>query len=261
MGKNSDRFVLVAVVAMLCGAGGCRDEAPPERYNVNLGTADRPLLPTSMRELDKSVLGGRADFVPLPSVEEVIEPEPAGEALGTEEDRAAIAEVIEQFESGLGGLDAEALVPLVVESQREIFENALGQMKRLDDALEVLRAAVVQVSPELAGSLEVLSSFTRTSPFDESGPIEFASDDEAFLPIAQSQEVRFEKSAVGWRAELPGLEEMTSLLGGMADAFESLAAGVQGGTVAPADLPGQLATIMQSVGGTPDEPGQEGGGD
>jgi hypothetical protein len=261
MGKNLDWITGTALGVGVLLFLGCRDEPPPERFNVNLGTPDRPLLPVSVRQLDPSVLEGRADIVPLPTIEDAIEPVSADEAFGTDADRAAIAQVIEQFESALAVLDPEALVPLVVESQREMLENALRHVNRLDDAIEVLRAAVVQVDPDLAESLKVLSSTMRTSPFDKPGRIKFASDDEAFLPVAQSKEARFEKSEVGWRAELPALEEVTSLLGGMADAFESLATRLQGGTIAPADLPGHLATIMQTVAGTSGESEQEGEGD
>ncbi|NOS99088.1 MAG: hypothetical protein HOP29_00485 [Phycisphaerales bacterium] len=43
----------------------CREEPPPVKYNVNLGTVDRPLLPTRLPHFDERILTGRADVVPL----------------------------------------------------------------------------------------------------------------------------------------------------------------------------------------------------
>lgn len=245
MGKKSVGLVLVMVAAMLCGA--CRDEPAPERYNVNLGTADRPLLPTSMRQLDKSILSGRADFVPLPEVGAFGEVEPADDPSGADDDEAAIAAVFDALNVAVANWDVEAIVPLVVESQREVIRESLPGIKLFAEAAEAFQAAVVESNPALAGNASVPFGSPLVLAFDETTEITFLSDTEASVSAGLMGDVRLVKVDEGWVVELPGLDGDVgvSRMAAMADALDDLTSSVRDGSVTPAEIAQRMAEIMQ----------------
>ncbi|MCH7526265.1 MAG: hypothetical protein IID39_02405 [Planctomycetes bacterium] len=252
MGKNLDWFTCTALGVGVLLFLGCRDEPAPERFNVNLGTPDKPLLPVSVRQLDPSVLEGRADIVPLPTIESFDEQESADEGFGTDADRAAIAAVIEQVQNALAHWDAEALLPRVVASQREVLHDALPEFKRLVEAVDALKAAVVEADPALEGSLDVPSELAFNIPFDDPADIQFASDVEAFLGAGQLGTLRFEKTDEGWQIAFSDLQINPAEIGQVADAIQQMTENVKAGTLAPV----QAWAMMQSAAGASDEGGQ-----
>ncbi len=58
-------------LVLVLGLCGCRDTEPPPTHNYNLGTPERPLLPTGRMFTDASVIAGsRAQSVELPPYRE-----------------------------------------------------------------------------------------------------------------------------------------------------------------------------------------------
>lgn len=195
-------FALTLVLVILGTVIACRDEASPERFNYNMGTAEYPLLPTLRPNLDASILNGRATVIPLA---EALEPQAADSGI---DDRAAIAELFERFRAAVKAVDYEAVVPLMVERQREVAKATVGNNAEIHHAVEELIKSFKDVAPQMYVQMGPMFEAMMDVQLDLD-KLEFQSETEASapLPIADAGNLGFEKSDGQWFIVDPDLAD------------------------------------------------------
>lgn len=125
----------VAVLLLAVWSAGCRPHDPPPAMPKDLGTPDRPLLPTPAPSYDQDILSGRATPIraediaaEAPATEPTSEPEksaasgePAGTPAGdvTDEDRAMINDVVGRVIRAAAARNFDELTGYLVPEQRE----------------------------------------------------------------------------------------------------------------------------------------------
>lgn len=123
----------------------CRQEPPPPKHNTNLGTADRPLLPTRLPQFDARILTGRADVVPLQ------DPTAANTAVvpTATDDPGAIRALVERFRTATLAFDFEAVVPMMVERQREVASATASLQRETSELVRQVLEAMPGKTPAL----------------------------------------------------------------------------------------------------------------
>lgn len=190
------RWTMLGAVAMaLIPLAACRDASnAPVSYNVNLGTNDEPLLPTSAPVMTAKVAQGTAEFVAFRDPKAEPEPEGAGGdgAAGGEPvpvDNAKIEkevrELVREHNEFVMKKDFDAVVEFYVEAQRPRIKSLLvlpkvdeeriqAVRKALDDKLPDEKARIAGVFAKLddPSSFQItLRSLTVVSPHEVSAKI------------------------------------------------------------------------------------------
>lgn len=147
---------IVSVLTILCGlclAVGCREESDvPDRWNVNLGTTENPLLPSTPPNLDASILEGRADYAELGATP------PSDEEL--------IAELIKNYQTALQSDDFQKLAELTVSSQRPFVLETIDIQKEAIVKVREFVTLMKEADPPVANAAAILGPMEANLNFD-----------------------------------------------------------------------------------------------
>ena len=179
---------------LMCCVAACRDDSEPSgRHNVNLGTSERPLLPTPSRSYDGAALRGKATVVPLADLGS------GGTEMSSADqddaDRQAIRELFEEVSMANAERNLEALVELLVERQREAARKTVPATW---GALQVV-AGLSALLPSVSGSAPAISDDLGGflgKPM-EVGQLTFESRAKAWAPLGTGR-LEFEKVRGQW---------------------------------------------------------------
>ena len=241
------KYTLAALLASIAIATlACRDEPPDDRFNSNLGTAGQPLMPTSLPNLDGAIVNGRATLV---AIRDLDEPDETSE---TTDPQTAIAELIETFGEAYRRGDDAAMIPLIVERQREVVQQTALASKALRDAVGKFRDVIDSLDPkpafyaQLAPMIDVMIDL----PLDIAN-LQIVSDTEASLPLPPTPAVvGLEKHGDEWLVALPNagdvdttnhrLTTSTAFITSLTELLEDTA-------MTPADRDAKIMQLMADV--------------
>jgi hypothetical protein len=265
---------LLATVVM---AAGCRERTPADRYPSNLGTDERPLLPTPFGAYRGRTPDGSAKIVayepgapadaweedsaaeapvdPPPSSEEAepgeMEPPQVTDVAGaapSAEDEAAIRELCQAVtDGGPGQLDR-----FVVSDQQARVRTIIGPMQDLVDALEEI-SNLADSAPQSAAVAKavqerIVGGFVGSA--ESVTDIRMLDADRATAKRG-GQDVFFERAGDRWLVRVPDLPEedktteFANALRDLVDAFEGVADGLDSGDLADAAAVERMTAAAQ----------------
>ncbi len=147
---------IAIVVTMLCGlclVAGCRDSPDaPEEWNVNLGTAENPLLPSTPPNLDASILEGRADFAELGATP------PSDEEL--------ITELIRNYQTALKSDDFQKQADLAVSNQRPLLVATIDIQGEAVARIREFISLMKKADPPVTNAEAILKAMESNLNFD-----------------------------------------------------------------------------------------------
>ena len=238
------KYTAMAVLASISLATvACRDQPPEDRFNSNLGTAGQPLMPTSLPNLDSAIVNGRATLVAVQDLEELRK---------ANDPRTAIAELIDAFREVYKQGDYDAIIPLVVERQRDAVQQTAPASKALRDAVGRFRDTIESLDPkpafyaQLAPMIDAMIDAMTDLPLDVAN-LQFLSDTEASLPLPPTSAVGLEKHGDEWLIALPDVDDVDATnrqLAAGTTFITSLTALLEDTSLTPAD---RSAKVMQLV--------------
>ena len=262
--------VFVLVVVLLCSTSACRRHDPPPLLARNLGTPDRPLLPTAPRKYDASILRGKA--VPQRAAELVEEEEPETTEVGEDEisaeDRELIEEVVDLAIEALIEERFDDAIELLHPDQQETAETLLEQIVKLAEAGAALGAALKEKMPagtpmDLTGMMPGLGGMAgQVDPKElaktmKIADLQMVGEDQAAGSVAmmgQTVPLTFRLIDDEWYFELPEIlddQEVVDALveaGGVIDEkVRDLAARIEDGSVDPEALMPELMKMVQEL--------------
>lgn len=244
------RAGFAALAAILACGAACREESPPERFDRNLGTAERPLLPTAKPSFDESLYKDRADGIePLAEQEDTGSPDAQEES--HEADLELIAELIDAVRTANREKDFEGLSELLVERQRDVMTGAAAALTDAATAAESFIAAVEPIDPQPVFAAMMLPALRAELEFPvRVEDVTFDSDTEASAPLANAT-IGFEKVGEEWFVSTDDLEETAeeeSRQAGLAKQALEDATQVVGDTaLSAADRDAQVMVIFQKL--------------
>ncbi len=263
LSKNSRpaRCSLAIMVATV--VSGCRPSEPAPTYYENLGTEDRPLLPTSAPWKDAAIAKGQADWRPFrkPGAEVKASGGAAGETKSAAGDPAIEAELrglVNDFNAAVaeGKFDeaADFLIEEQIASAKQVVEVLPTYWRKIKEVLEVLpgdnenrKKAVAGASLSAVLKLDV-ASFTVSSPTEAVGQL-------AATPSGVG-DVRFVqvkgKEGEYWYIDHPVIRAMGPALPALQQSLPQLdafIAGVKSGQIGGEALKQQAAAVNQMLAG------------
>jgi len=142
-------FLLVGMAIL----AGCRPQDPPTQLATNLGTADRPLLPTTRRHYDEAILTGKA--APVRAEQVVARPpqEPSADEGAPQELVDQITEAARTAMRTLLEGRYNDLAELMVPEQREAVGRLAEKLARAMEANTNLMTALNEKMPAVASTL------------------------------------------------------------------------------------------------------------
>ncbi len=241
---------------------GCRPSEPVPAYYENLGTEDRPLLPTSAPLKDAAIAKGQADWRPFrkPGAEVKASGGVAGEtksAAGNPAIEAELRGLVNDFNAAVAEGKFDEAVDFLIEEQIapakqvvELIPAFAAKMKEIADVLpgdnENLEKSVAGVSLSAVLKLDV-ASFSVSSPTEAVGK-------PASTP-GGAGDVRFVlvkgKEGEYWYIDHPGIRAMGPALPALQQSLPKLdasIAGVKSGQIGGEALKQQAAAMNQMIG-------------
>lgn len=246
------KHTAMAVLASIALATlACREKPPEDRFNSNLGTAGQPLMPTSLPNLNSAIVNGRATLVAVRDLEELGK---------TDDPRAAIAELIDIFREAYGQGDYDAIIPLVVERQRDAVQQTAPASKALRAAVGKFRDMIESLDPQPAFYAQIAPMIDAMTdlPLDVAN-LQILSDTEATLPLPPTAAVvGFEKSGEEWFIALPDVDDIDDTnrkLAAGTTFISSLTELLEDTSMTPADRSAKIMQLMADVAAavTPDD--------
>ncbi len=268
--------LLLAVVVM---AAGCRERTPTDRYPTNLGSDERPLLPTPVGMYRPRAPEGKAQIVAYQpgAPAETAEGEPAvttapveqppspeeGEASAIEppkladvptsapsaEDEAMIRELCQAVaDGGPGQLDR-----FVVPDQQARVRTIIGPMQDLADVLG-------EISEESADAAPQAAAFARLTRGQIVGALAGSADEITDVRMLDAdratakrggRDVFFERAADRWLVRIPDLPEegkttdFANALRDLVDALQGVADGLRSGELTDAAAVERMTAAAQ----------------
>jgi len=268
--------LLLAVVVM---AAGCRERTPTDRYPTNLGTDERPLLPTPVGMYGSRAPKGTAQIVayqpgaPVEIAESQPAPTPApgeqppspeeGEASAIEppkiadvptsapsaEDEAAIRELCQAVaDGGPGQLDR-----FVVPDQQDRVRTIIGPMQDLADVLGEISEESADAAPQAAAFArqtrgQIVGAFAGSA--DEITDVRMLDADRATAKRG-GRAVFFARAGDRWLVRIPDLPEegkttdFANALRDLVDELQGVADGLRSGELADAAAVERMTAAAQ----------------
>jgi len=220
MGLSYKTLFVLALTSSATIAVSCRENNEfLDPLNFDLGTADQPLMPTTLPALNTDILTGRANPVPLS------DPEQLKAAEVRLNDETAITELISTVKAAYRNGQFDSIVPLVVERQREPAQELLAataELRRTIDELAVHLESLPADHPA-AAKLKPMIALATELPIDPAA-VKIDSESFASAPVGETAVVyQFEKTEEGWRVVMPGLEDLEAAKTQIAAAGQLLA--------------------------------------
>ncbi len=141
-------FCVLGALTVLISPVACRRQEPPPAVPKNLGTADRPLLPTESPSYDESILSGRAAPVlaaELAQEEPADQPAPGGN--GGDEELTYIAEAVESAVRAAAEQKYDEFADYVVAAQREPLGRLVAAAGKLLESFQALGTTIQEKAP------------------------------------------------------------------------------------------------------------------
>lgn len=189
---------LPAILGLCVLLTGCRQKEPPEQYPGDLGTDDRPLLPTASTWKDPRLLQGQAEWHPFR------EPKGADETVTGGSKEAAVAprgdttnqataddvrKELEAYIEKLGSGTAEEISEFYADSQSEIVAKVIPALEAISAKLAELGDAMPDEKARLERIAKLLSP--KTVLAIRAGKIEATSDSAATVTLTALPELGF----------------------------------------------------------------------
>ena len=252
----------LAIMAAIV-VSGCRPSEPVPAYYEDLGTEDRPLLPTSAPWKDAAIVRGQADWRPFrkPGAEAKASGGAAGEtksAAGNPAIEGELRGLVNDFNAAVAegkfGEAADFLIEEQIAPAKQVVELIpvlVGKMKEIAEVLpgdnENLKKAVAGASLSAVLKLDV-ASLTVSSPTEAVGK-------PASTP-GGAGDVRFVlvkgKDGEYWYIDHPQIRAMGPALPALQQSLPQLdafIAGVKSGQIGGEALKQQAALMNQMLGG------------
>lgn len=240
----------------------CRPSEPAPSYNVDLGTEETVLLPTTSAWYDPDVAKGTADWRPFrkPGAESksggtaTEEAKPAG---GNESIESELRTLVNDFNAAVAAGKFDEAIDFLIEDQVasgkqvvEILPTLWGKFKELAEVLpgdnENLKKAVGGVSLSAILKLEV-ASITVSNPTESVGklaPAPGGAGDVRFVFVK-------DKEGEYWYIDHPVIRAMAAALPALQQylpQLDALIVGVKSGQIGGETLAQQAAAMNQMIG-------------
>ena len=235
------KYAVLASIALATVA--CREKPPEDRFNSNLGTASRPLMPTTLPNLDGSIVNGRATLVAVLDLEEL---------RAADDPRVAIAELVDAFREAYARGDYDAMVPLIVERQRDAVQQTAPASRALRDAVGRFRDTIESLDAEPAFYAQVAPMIEALTdlPLDVAN-LQILSDTEASVTLPPTPAVvGLEKHGDEWLIALPDVDDIDATnrqLAAGTTFVTSLTELLEDTTLTPADRSAKIMQLMADV--------------
>jgi hypothetical protein len=143
--------VLVPVLLLVCSSPACRRHDPPPLVAKNLGTQERPLLPTARRTYDPSILKGKASPVPFDDLAaDQAERGDVVEGEISDDDRELVEELVELTVTALAEGRFDDTLELLVPEQREAAGKLVEEVKKIGQVSEAFGTVLNEKMPGAA---------------------------------------------------------------------------------------------------------------
>jgi len=259
---QSVRFPRILGIAFLVADSGCRPAEPPPSMYADLGTEDRPLLPTGSAWQDPAIAKGTAEWHPFRK------PEPKGAAAPASAGAGAAAgskiesdirDVVQQFNDALAEGKAEPVVEFLVEDQVESGKQVLDVVPKFATKLQEL----VEASPGENESLKKLAATLTTTTLLKLDVASIrskgASEAVAVLNDSTPVEARFvllkgeaDGDESAWYIDHPRIRELAQALPAIQQALsklDGLLADIKSGQISGEALAQQAAAMDEMLQG------------
>jgi hypothetical protein len=249
-------------------AAGCAESEPPPTQARDLGTEERPLLPTSSAWHEPGITKGSAEWHPfreppaLPTAGTAGEPSRPAEPKGGEFDAAAVENEIRALlrefnEKVAAGAALEERSEFFVQAQRPRLRQIAESIDGFRSKLHSLREAVKEKSPEGTALLDRVVQSVRSpdnEPLQIEGLVVESENAARAKQIAPPQagvpeslrEVRFQVEGEYWCIEFPAIEQMAAIVQGLqvtSQQLDVLTQGIRSGQIPPERLLAQLKPL------------------
>ncbi len=147
-------------MVLMVGSAACRQHEPPTPVAKNLGTADRPLLPSAAPSYDKSMLEGNVRATPIAASDVAAEPppevqpttaaadQPTGGGTLSDADRSQMKEVVEGAARAVAEQNRDGLADYLIADQLEPSRDALLALGKLAESFADFAAVVKEKAPD-----------------------------------------------------------------------------------------------------------------
>lgn len=263
VGKISDSALLRGLAACVLLGGlfaACspQEEPPPTQYE-DLGTEDRPLLPTGSTWNDPAIAKGTAEWKPYRKLDPAAAaPKPAEEsadAKGGSALQGELLDLVKQFNESVASEKYEEAIDFLIEEQLDPGKKVIELLPKFAAKLGELVAALPGENEnlkKLPAALALSNVLKLNVP-----SIEAKGEDEAVGPLdgaTPPTDVRFVRVKEGgeavWYIDHPQIRSMIQAapkLEKSLEQFDTLIAGIKSGQITGEALAQQAAALDQMV--------------
>lgn len=249
-------FSLGGLIATL--SLGCRPSEPTPTYYQDLGTEERPLLPTSATWHDASLAKGTADWHPFrkPDSDAKLDDASATPAGSAEADPRLISEILEavkEFNAAVASERFDELADFLIEVQA-------SPVRQVIEILPQFAAKLTDLAAALPGDNENLKKVAAALTLDkvlklEVGPVQMRGEDEAVAQLSGGPaEVRFrlvkEEEGEFWYIDHPQIRALAPSLSAIQQStqqLEAMTAGIKSGEISEETASQQASAMNQML--------------